>query len=166
MVSQLTNQPRPDGFQVVCPVRGHLGHRLLPAVLGREEGGARELLLELGDVAENREASEDLSRIKEVQTPYVPKYVTQHGWYNYTIKVPSKFRNELIKFLEKKNIETRLSFPPVHIQPFYKNKFKYKKNFVPVAYKTYSEFLDLPIWANLSRKKITIIINHILTFFK
>ena len=92
--------------------------------------------------------------------------MTQHGWYNYTIKVPSKFRNELIKFLEKKNIETRLSFPPVHIQPFYKNKFKYKKNFVPVAYKTYSEFLDLPIWANLSRKKITIIINHILTFFK
>ena len=107
-----------------------------------------------------------LSKIKEIQIPYIPKNVTQHGWYNYTIRVPAKLRNKLIKFLEKRKIETRLSFPPVHIQPYYKKNFKYKKNFMPEAYKSYTQFLDLPIWPNLSQKELSIIINSISIFFK
>ena len=43
---------------------------------------------------------------------------------DYSIKVKKEIRDKLVKYLAKKEIETRLSFPPVHIQPFYKNKYK------------------------------------------
>jgi dTDP-4-amino-4,6-dideoxygalactose transaminase len=104
--------------------------------------------------------------VKEVKTPYIPSYVSQHSWYNYTIKVPSNIRDSLVKFLYKKNVETRLSFPPVHIQPYYKKKYKYKNNSFKKSFKTYSEFIDLPIWANLSQKQILYIGNIIINFLK
>ena len=57
-----------------------------------------------------------------IQTPFIPNYVTQHSWYNYSIKVQAKYRNDLIEYLSKQGIETRLSFPPVHIQPYWQEK--------------------------------------------
>ena len=62
-----------------------------------------------------------------MKIPELPEYVTQHGWYNYTIRVDPKIRDKLIKHLSKNGIETRVSFPPVHIQPYYKRIFKFKK---------------------------------------
>ncbi len=108
----------------------------------------------------------ELKKIKGITTPYLPKYVTQHSWYNYSIKLKKNLRNKLIKFLEKKGIETRLSFPPIHIQPFYVKKFKFKKNQFSNAYNSYQTFLDLPIYADLSEKKLRYIIKNIKIFFK
>ena len=96
--------------------------------------------------------NKELSKIYQIQIPYIPKYVTQHSWYNYSIKVDEKFRNKLVKYLKKNGIETRLSFPPIHIQPYYVKKFKYKKNLCPNAYKAYLKFIDLPIWFGLKKE--------------
>lgn len=100
-----------------------------------------------------------------IQTPFVPSYVTQHSWYNYTIKVSAKYRNNLVKYLFQEGIETRLSFPPVHIQPYYKKRFKKEKNTLINSYKTYNEFLDIPIWPNLSFNKQKFIANRIIKYF-
>ena len=100
-----------------------------------------------------------------IETPYLPTYVTQHSWYNYFIRLNSKDRNKLIKILEKNGIETRVSFPPIHIQPFYKKNEKFNYYQFPNANKIYSEIIDLPIWAGLSVKKQKYIINSINNFF-
>ena len=97
--------------------------------------------------------------------PYIPNYVTRHSWYNYSIKVPIQKRNKLINFLNKKGIETRLSFPPVHIQPYYKKKFQKEKNKLINSYKTFNEFLDIPIWPNLSLAKQKFVANRIINYF-
>ena len=110
--------------------------------------------------------NKELSKIYQIQIPYIPKYVTQHSWYNYSIKVDEKFRNKLVKYLKKNGIETRLSFPPIHIQPYYVKKFKYKKNLCPNAYKAYLKFIDLPIWFGLKKSSQIKIINVIKSFFR
>jgi perosamine synthetase len=102
----------------------------------------------------------------EIRTPFIPDYVSQHSWYNYTIQVPRKKRNKLINFLNKKKIETRLSFPPIHLQPFYKKKFKKEKNNLLNANRSFNEFLDLPIWPDLSIKSQKFIASTVLEFFK
>tara|TARA_Y100000591_G_scaffold332660_1_gene370922 strand:- start:1534 stop:2679 length:1146 start_codon:yes stop_codon:yes gene_type:complete len=102
---------------------------------------------------------------KNIQSPFIPSYVTQHSWYNYSIKVPAKNRNNLIKYLSKRGIETRLSFPPVHIQPYYKTKFKKEKNKLINSYKTFNEFLDIPIWPDLSLAKQKFVANRIINYF-
>ena len=59
---------------------------------------------------------------KFVEPPFVPDYVNRPSWY-IRIKVNESHRDKLMKYLEKNSIECRLSFPPVHIQPYFKNKY-------------------------------------------
>lgn len=99
---------------------------------------------------------------KKIKLPFIPNYVDQHSWYNYTIKVSSKLRNRLIEYLAKKNIETRLSFPPVHIQPYYRGKFNVKH--LKQATKAYNEFLDLPMWSGLKNDEQKYIVSNLLEF--
>lgn len=102
--------------------------------------------------------------IESVETPFVPDYVDRPSWYMYGIKVNELKRDELLKYLEKKNIECRLSFPPVHIQPYFKNKYNFSTNDYPIAYKSFISFLDIPIWAGIEEEKLNYIVKEINTF--
>ena len=93
------------------------------------------------------------SKIKQIELPVLPKYVSQHSWYNYCIKVNPKSRDKLIRYLTKNKIETRISFPPVHIQPYYKKNFIFKNKDFPISNKIFSQIIDLPIWSGLSLKE-------------
>ena len=101
-----------------------------------------------------------------IQIPFLPYYVSQHSWYNYGIKVPKNKRNKLIKYLSDNNIETRVSFPPVHIQPYYKKRFGYKYNDYPNSYNAYKKMIDIPIWPGLSTSQAKYVSKKILDFFK
>ena len=69
-----------------------------------------------------------LYRNNNIIFPYIPKYVSQHSWYNYSIIVDPNKRNKLINFLDKNNIETRVSFPTISSQPIYQNLFYNRKH--------------------------------------
>ena len=105
-----------------------------------------------------------LTNNKNIKIPYIPNYVTRHSWYNYSIKVPSQKRDKLINFLSKKGIETRLSFPPVHIQPYYKKKFITKTKDLINGHNVFKKFLDIPIWPYLSKKKQLYVTKMIIKF--
>ena len=100
-----------------------------------------------------------------VKPPFVPKYIDRPSWYMYGIKVDESCRDKLLNFLENNSIECRLSFPPVHIQPYYKNKYKYINDDFPKAYKSYKEFIDIPIWAGMGDEKQKHIVKKIDDFF-
>ena len=110
--------------------------------------------------------NKELNKIEGITVPFVPQFVTQHSWYNYSIKLKKNLRDKLIRFLENKGIETRLSFPPIHIQPYYIKKFKFKKNQFINSIGSYQTFLDLPIYANLNKKDLNYVINSIKIFFR
>ncbi len=105
-------------------------------------------------------------QVSKIKVPFVPDYVSQHSWYNYSIRVSSKYRNKLMKYLSKLGIETRLSFPPVHIQPYYKKKFSRDRKHLNKSLKTFNEFLDIPIWPEMSLAKQKIVADYIIKFFK
>ena len=107
----------------------------------------------------------ELSKISQVQIPFIPKYVTQHSWYNYSIQIEQNKRDKLVNYLKKNGVETRLSFPPIHIQPYYVKKFKYKKNYSENAFKAYKRLIDIPIWYGLKKKSQNKIIKLIKNFF-
>jgi len=96
-----------------------------------------------------------------IKPPFVPGYVTKHSWYMYSIKVSASVRNKFIRILHENGIDTRLSFPPVHIQPYYRRRFGYANNDYPLAYKAFRSFIDIPIWAGLSKEKQNYIIKII-----
>lgn len=103
---------------------------------------------------------------KFIDAPFVPNYVDRPSWYMYGIKVNQNCRDQLLSFLEKNYIECRLSFPPIHIQPYYKNKYKYINDDYPKAYKSFKEFIDIPIWAGMGNDKQQYIVDKINNFFQ
>lgn len=90
-----------------------------------------------------------------IDLPCVPGYVGRHGWYMYAVRFSANVdRDAVMDGLEKEGIETRVSFPPVHIQPYYANRFGFSPHDFPVSYKAWSRLLNLPIWPGLSDDQI------------
>ena len=85
-----------------------------------------------------------------------------HNYYNYTIR--TKRRPQLIKYLKKNKIETKINHKYLisDFPPFRKDN---KKKFIK-SKKVLSEILSLPIDENLKKSEIFYIINKINFFFK
>ena len=94
-----------------------------------------------------------LKNCKNIRTPYVPEYVTKHAWYMYTISIDNLDRDDIVRKLGEVGIETRLSFPPIHIQPFYREKFGYKEDSLPVSFMAWKRLMNIPIWVGLNEKQ-------------
>lgn len=101
-----------------------------------------------------------LKNIDEIKMPRIPEYVTRHAWYMYAISLKDKRRRDyIVKELEARNIETRLSFPPIHIQPLYRKLYSYTNKSLPITFDAWSRLIDIPIWANMGRRRQMVVIN-------
>tara|TARA_Y100001970_G_C14233481_1_gene860271 strand:+ start:1275 stop:2396 length:1122 start_codon:yes stop_codon:yes gene_type:complete len=90
-----------------------------------------------------------------IKKPYRPEYVSRHSWYMYSITLDEKIdRDKVADYLKENNIDTRLSFPPIHLQPIYKEKFAYKVGDFPKSEKAFNTFLDIPCWAEMGEGRI------------
>ena len=108
--------------------------------------------------------TEELEKIGSVRAPFIPSYVGRPSWYNYSITVDRFQRDGLIKHFENSRIETRLSFPPIHTQPFYAKKFGFKPNEFREAMNCFLSFIDIPIWADMGIQEQNIVIDQIKKF--
>ncbi len=110
--------------------------------------------------------NEAFKKSKNLEIPFLPNFVSRHSWYMYCLKLKKgNLRNKFVKYLNKNKIDTRLSFPPIHLQPYYKKKFKYKKNDFPISESTFESFVDIPCWMGMTNKQIEYIIKKINDFF-
>lgn len=120
------------------------------------------LLTEKVEIA--RRYTEAFSETDTVRAPFVPDYVDRPSWYMYSITVDPARRDQLLDHLAMKDIDTRLSFPPVHIQPYYVDRFGYAPEDIPIAMQTFSSFVDIPIWADMGMANQKKVINEICSF--
>lgn len=86
-----------------------------------------------------------------VETPHVPDYVDQHAWYMYTISVDN--RDEIVKRLEEMNIQTRLSFPPIHTQPIYEELYGCKESDLPISLGAWKRLINIPLWPGMGKRQ-------------
>ena len=72
-----------------------------------------------------------------------------------------KNRKQVIEFLKSFNIGTQVHYIPVHLQPYYKDTFRYKINDYPVAEKYYEKALSLPLYPDLKEDEVLYIVDKI-----
>ena len=97
-----------------------------------------------------------------ISPPFLPSYVDQHSWYMYPISLSEDIDRDLVvKKLKEKGIATRLSFPPMHLQPYYQEKFGYNDNSYPISLKAWQQLVDLPIWVGLSNEDQNYVIDSL-----
>ncbi len=72
-------------------------------------------------------------------------------------------KNELFSKFKKKGINLQVHYIPVHLQPFYKKRFGFKKNQFKNAENFYKKEVSLPIYPSLKKKEIYKVINELLS---
>jgi dTDP-4-amino-4,6-dideoxygalactose transaminase len=93
-------------------------------------------------------AAEDALELP-VQRPDV-----EHAWHLYVLRLrPDALRidrNGFIEELKRRNIGTSVHFIPIHLHPYYRDKYGYRPESFPVAYDNYQRMLSLPLNPRLS----------------
>jgi len=63
-------------------------------------------------------------------------------------------RNTFIEELKARNIGTSVHYLPVHMHPFYRDKYGYKPEDCPVAADAFTRMLTLPLHPGLSDQDV------------
>lgn len=101
-----------------------------------------------------------------VSAPFVPDYVTQHAWYMYAVSVDAGKRDRIVEELAERGIETRLSFPPVHMQPFYRERFGCRETDLPISAGAWKKLIDIPLWAGMGKERQEFVIESVKELLK
>ena len=105
--------------------------------------------------------TEALEKLEWITPPFVEKHNTS-TFMLYSIKTQNRFqRDKIIEELKKRGVETRINFPPLHLQPIYVELFGFKKGILPVTEETADTILGLPIHVNMKREDQDFVINSI-----
>jgi len=104
-----------------------------------------------------------LSSIKCLTPPVVPAD-RKHVYMLYTIKIDEKStglsRDAFMQNLIEKGIMTKIYFPPVHMQPYYK-EIGYSNEKLPVTEKIYNMVCSLPCHSKLTKLEMDYIVDTI-----
>lgn len=97
----------------------------------------------------------------------------KHSWYLYPILINDKLlkidRNKFIEALKAENIGTSVHFIPVHLHPYYRDKFNFKKGDFPNAEYVFDRIISLPIYSAMSFndvKDVILAIKKIINYYK
>ena len=98
----------------------------------------------------------------DISPPYMPEYADRHSWYMYAVSLRDGIdRDRVVAELKSRGIDTRLSFPPIHIQPYYRKRFGFTNDSLPVSFRAWSRLIDLPMWAGLPAEDQEYVIENI-----
>jgi len=101
--------------------------------------------------------SRGLSAIDSIELPHVSPGV-KISWFVYVVKLkmsPGRSaRARVMAALREKGIGCSDYFTPIHLQPFYKKMFGYRKGDFPVTEKTSERTIALPFYNDLKEEQI------------
>jgi dTDP-4-amino-4,6-dideoxygalactose transaminase len=100
-----------------------------------------------------RRYSEAFKGLPGVSVPVVADDAS-HAWHLYVIQVDGAVlsigRDEFIREMMARKVGVSVHFIPLHIQPYYRDKYGLKPTDYPNAYAAYQRILSLPIYARMS----------------
>lgn len=117
----------------------------------------------LGEILRKRaivasQYNELLQDIEEIEVPFVAPDV-EISWFVYVIRLKEEYgimhRDRILQFLKKSGISCSNYFsPPIHLQPFYRQTFGYKRGAFPVTESISDRTIALPFYSNLKKQQI------------
>ena len=85
----------------------------------------------------------------------------------YTVSLDDRInRDDVVSDLSLSGIETRVSFPPIHTQPYYLKRYNINKKNYLTTYKAWKSLLNLPIWVGLPEKEQSFVIEKLINSVK
>jgi perosamine synthetase len=106
-----------------------------------------------------RYLNEELEQVKGITIPVPPENYYQ-VYQMYSIRVNPEKRDEMIRYLARKGIMTKVYFSPVHLTHLYKNELKYTCR-LPVTEEISKQILTLPMYPTLTKEEMKYIVEEI-----
>lgn len=104
------------------------------------------------------------SQVEALQLP-VERPEAESAWHLYVIRLHldqlTIDRARFIEELKDRNIGTSVHFIPNHIQPYYRDKYGYKPDDFPVAYREYQRLISLPLNLTMSDQDVDDVIEAV-----
>ena len=109
--------------------------------------------------------TEEFENIEEVIVPY-EKPNSKHTYHLYPFLLKNFNRNKFIDNMLKKGIRCSVHFIPLHLQPFYRNIYGFKKGDYPNAEWVYEREVSLPLYPLMSDNEVYYVIDNVKKIIK
>ena len=101
---------------------------------------------------------------REIQTP-VCRPDREHAWHLYVIQLNLDSlrltRNEFVEALREEGIGTSVHFIPLHVHPYYREKFGYQPGDFPNASAAFERIISLPIYPKMTQQDLDRVIDAV-----
>ena len=99
--------------------------------------------------------NERLADVEGVQTPTIAPTTTRMSWFVYVVRIaPEVGRDRVMSQLKEQGIPSRPYFTPIHLQPFYVQKFGYRRGEFPVTEEAGDTRLALPFSGVMTEEQV------------
>lgn len=110
-----------------------------------------------------------LAQVAEIQLPTVRGGVG-HAWHLFVIRLNLEMlrldRRQFIEELKARQIGASVHFIPLHIQPFYRDRYGYVPEDFPVALKEYQRIISIPLYPAMTDQDVDDVIDAVATIAK
>jgi len=111
-----------------------------------------------------RRYNESFSKLEQFQIPARRSDVA-HAWHLYVLRLNFSrlniSRNQFISELVARKIASSVHFIPIHLHPYYRDKYAYKPEDFPVAYHAYQRIVSLPLHPAMSDQDVSDVIEAV-----
>jgi dTDP-4-amino-4,6-dideoxygalactose transaminase len=106
---------------------------------------------------------------EELEVP-VERPEVEHAWHIYALRLRSGAlrigRDQFIEELAARNIGTSVHFIPLHLHPYYRDKYGYRPEDFPIAHGNYQRLVSLPLNPRLTDQDVVDVIEAVLDIVK
>jgi dTDP-4-amino-4,6-dideoxygalactose transaminase len=90
-----------------------------------------------------------------IEIPHIAATTTRMSWFVYVVRVkPPASRDEVLRRLQAAGVPSRPYFTPIHLQPFYRQKFGYQRGDFPVTEYLGDVSLALPFSGVMTEEQV------------
>ena len=110
-------------------------------------------------------------RLKEIEELIIPEFEENKkiSWFVYVVRLIDKYsrrdRDLILAKLKEEGIGCSNYFTPIHLQPFYRKMFGYKKGDFPITEKVSERTIALPFYNNLKEEQIDYVCKNLKEIF-
>jgi len=87
----------------------------------------------------------------------------QHAWHLYVVRLRPEHqragRNDVIRELARRGVATSVHWRPLHMQPYYRDRYAHRPDDFPVALREWQRMISLPIFPRMTDADV----DHVIT---
>jgi perosamine synthetase len=106
-----------------------------------------------------------LMKVPELIPPSDAERDTEISWFVYVVRLHDEFtvedRDSLLQFLTQNGIGCSNYFSPIHLQPFYRERFGYRRGDFPITERVADRTIALPFHNRLTEQEADCVVSKL-----